>query len=141
MLLVDIHQLNIILAQPVRLRALEHQVDNIRGVIRLEGENVVVLSSPQDLGQGDQVDTEGDVAVAAVGGETLGLEQHGHEGDVGVIHGLEGNAGVIAVEVTVLHEIFDGVDDLKEGARVSDSFDELRGRLWVTYTLKQTGMF
>jgi hypothetical protein len=35
---------------------------------------------------------------------------------VGVVHGLEGDSGVIAVEVAVLHEIFDGVDDLKEGS-------------------------
>ena len=31
---------------------------------------------------------------------------------MGVVHGLEGDAGVIAVEVAVLDEIFDGVDDL-----------------------------
>jgi hypothetical protein len=31
---------------------------------------------------------------------------------VGVIHGLEGDAGVIAVEIAVLHEVLDGIDDL-----------------------------
>jgi hypothetical protein len=31
---------------------------------------------------------------------------------VGVVHGLERNAGVIAVEVAVLHEVLDGIDDL-----------------------------
>jgi hypothetical protein len=31
---------------------------------------------------------------------------------VGVVHGLERNAGVIAVEVAVLDEVLDGVDDL-----------------------------
>ena len=29
-----------------------------------------------------------------------------------VVHSLEGDAGVIAVEVAVLYEVFDGVDDL-----------------------------
>ena len=30
-----------------------------------------------------------------------------------VIHGLKGDTGVIAVEVAVLHQVFDGVDDLE----------------------------
>lgn len=33
---------------------------------------------------------------------------------MGVIHGLECNARVIAVEVAVLHQILDGIDDLFE---------------------------
>ena len=32
---------------------------------------------------------------------------------MGIVHGLKSDAGVIAVEVAVLYEIFDGVDDLK----------------------------
>lgn len=31
---------------------------------------------------------------------------------MGVVHGLEGDAGVIAVEIAVLHEVLDGIDDL-----------------------------
>ena len=31
---------------------------------------------------------------------------------MGVVHGLKGDAGVIAVEVAVLDEVLDGVDDL-----------------------------
>jgi hypothetical protein len=31
---------------------------------------------------------------------------------VGIVHGLESNAGIIAVEVTVLDEILDGIDNL-----------------------------
>jgi hypothetical protein len=34
---------------------------------------------------------------------------------VGVVHGLERDTGVIAIEVAVLHEVLDGVDDLVEG--------------------------
>lgn len=112
MLLVNIHQLDIVLAYPIRLRALEHQIHRIRLVLRLERQNVLVLSSPQNLGQRDQVDSERNVAVAAVGGETLRAEHHGHQSHVGVVHSLEGDSGVITVEVAVLHEIFDGVGDL-----------------------------
>jgi hypothetical protein len=32
---------------------------------------------------------------------------------VGVVHGLESDTGVIAVEVAVLHEVFDSIDNLK----------------------------
>jgi len=31
---------------------------------------------------------------------------------MGVVHGLKGDAGIIAVKVAVLYEVFDRVDDL-----------------------------
>jgi hypothetical protein len=34
---------------------------------------------------------------------------------VGVVHSLEGDSGVIAIEVAVLYEIFNGVNDLDGG--------------------------
>lgn len=112
MLLINIHQLDIILRDTIRLAGLKHQVDNIRRILGLKRENVLVLRRAENLGQAVQVDAQRDVAVAAEGREALGSEKHGDEGDVGVVHGLEGDAGVIAVEVAVLNEIFDGVDDL-----------------------------
>lgn len=69
MLLINIHQLDIILADPITARALKRQVDAIRRVLRLQRQNIVVLRRPQDFGQGVQVDAERDVAVAAVGRE------------------------------------------------------------------------
>jgi hypothetical protein len=111
-LLINVHELDIILAQPVALRALEDQVDDIRRVLGLEGQDVFVLCATQDFCEGGEVDSEREVAVAAEGREGFGLEHHGDEGDVGVVHGLERDAGVIAVEVAVLHEILDGIDDL-----------------------------
>ena len=117
MLLVNVHELDIVLANPVALGALEDQVDDIGSVLGLEGEDVFVLCATEDFCEGGKVDAEGEVTVAAEGREGLGLEHHGNEGDVRVVHGLERNAGVIAVEVAVLHEVLDGVDDL--GGRVS----------------------
>jgi hypothetical protein len=32
---------------------------------------------------------------------------------MGVVHGLEGDTGVITVEIAVLDEVFDGIDDLE----------------------------
>lgn len=115
MLLVNIHQLDIVLAYPVRLRALEHEVDSIGRVIRLQRQHVLILSSPQHLGQRDQVDAQGDVAVAAVGREPFGAEQHGHQRHVRVVHRLQGDSGVIAVEVAILHQILNSVCDLQCG--------------------------
>ena len=111
-LLIDVHELNVVLAYPVTLCALENQVHDIRRILRLEREDVLVLCAPQDLGEGCEVDAERDVAVAAEGREGFGLEHHGDEGDVGVVHGLERDAGVIAVEVAILDEVFDRIDNL-----------------------------
>ena len=113
MLLIDIHKLDIILAQPVTFAALEYQVDNIRRILRLQGQYVLVLCASQHLHERGEIDAQSNVAVTAERGERFGFEHHGDEGDVGIVHGLEGDAGVIAVEVAILYEVFDGVDDLE----------------------------
>lgn len=119
-LLVNVHKLDIILAQTVGLSALEHQVNGIGGVLRLEGENIFILGGTQNLGQGAKVDAESDVAVAAVWGEALCAEKHGDQGNMGVVHGLEGDTRVITVEVAVLNQVLDGVDDLMERVLTMD---------------------
>ena len=113
MLLVNVHELDVVFTQSVALRALEHQVDDVRRILGLEGQDVIVLRAAQDLCEGGEVDTERKVAIAAEGREGFGLEHHGDEGDVGVVHCLERDAGVIAVEVAVLDKVLDGVDDLR----------------------------
>lgn len=82
MLLINVHQLDVVLADSVALGALEDEVDDIGRVLGLEGQNVLVLGGAEDLLQGDEVDTEGDVAIASEGREGVGLEQHGDKGDV-----------------------------------------------------------
>lgn len=114
MLLINVHKLQIVLAQSIVCAALEDQVQHIGGVLSLESKDIVILGGTKNLGEGCEVDTEGDVAIASIRGETLGLEHHGDEGDVGVVHGLESDTGVIAVKVAVLDEIFDGIDHLFE---------------------------
>jgi hypothetical protein len=111
-LLINVHELDIILAQPVALGTLEDQVDDIRRILGLEGQDVFVLCAAQDFCEGGEIDAERKVAVAAERREGFGLEHHGDKGDVGVVHGLERDSRVIAVEVAVLHEILDGIDDL-----------------------------
>jgi len=112
MFLVDIHELDVILAQPRCGAGFEEQVDDIRRVLSLDGKGVVVSSGTKDLCKRTQVDSERNIAVAAEGIEGFGFEHHGDKGDVRVVHGLERDARVIAVEVAVLYEVLDGVDDL-----------------------------
>ena len=112
MLLVDVHQLDVVLADSVALRALEDEVDDIRRVLGLEGQDILVLGGTEDLLQGDKVDTESDVAIASEGGEGVGLEQHGDEGDVRVVHGLEADTRVVTFEVAILDKVLDSFDNL-----------------------------
>lgn len=112
MLLIDIRELDLILTHAVRFRALKHQVHHVRRILGFQGEDVVVLSGAEDFCERDEVDAQSDVAVASVGGEAFCFEDHGDQRDVRVVHGLEGDAGVVAVEVAVLDEVFDCVDDL-----------------------------
>lgn len=75
MLLVDIHELDIIFAYPVLVGRLEHNVDNIRCVFRLYAKDIFVLCCAENLGQGTKVDTESDVTVAAVILERCALQR------------------------------------------------------------------
>jgi len=122
-LLVDVHKLKIVLGDSVIFRALEDEVQTVGRIFGLEGQDILVLRRAQHLGERGQVDTERNVAVAAEGREALGLEHHRHERNVAVIHGLEGDSAVIAVEVAVLHQVLDRVDNLRDG----DMSDHLAG--------------
>jgi hypothetical protein len=113
MLLVNIHELQVILADPILLDTLKHQVDDIRGIFGLEGKNIVGLGSAEDFGERVEIDAQRNVAITAEGREGLGPERHGHESNVRVVHGLQGDSRVIAVEVAVLDKTADSVDDLK----------------------------
>jgi hypothetical protein len=111
-LLVNVHKLEVVLGDPVGLGALEHEVQDIGRVLGLEREDVLVLRGAQDLGERGEVDAERNVAVAAERRETLSLEHHRHKRDMAVVHCLQGDAAVIAVEVAVLHQVLDRIDDL-----------------------------
>lgn len=112
-LLVNVHELEVVLGDAVVFGGLEHEVEHVGRVLGLERQDVLVLGGAQHLGQRGQVDAERNVAVASEGGEGLRLEHHGYQGDVRVVHGLQRDAAVVAVEVAVLHEVLDGVDDLE----------------------------
>jgi len=60
------------------------------------------LGAAEHFCKGRQVDAKGDVAVASKGRKGGGGEEHADEGDVRVVHGLQSNAGVVAVEIAIL---------------------------------------
>ena len=112
MLLVDVHELDVVLAYPVTVRAFKHHVHNIWRIFSLQRKDVLILRAAKHLLQRREVDAERDVAITAERREGLRLEHHGNEGDVGVVHGLQGDARVIAVEVAILDQILDRIDNL-----------------------------
>jgi hypothetical protein len=114
-LLVNVHQLKVVLRNSVVLAVLKNQAQRIGRVLGLERHHVLILRRPENLLQRNKVDSERDVTVTAVESESFRLKVHGDKRDVGVVHSLELDSGVIAVEVAVLNEVLDGIDDLGGG--------------------------
>lgn len=115
MLLVNVHQLKVVLRNSVVLAVLKNQAQRIGRVLGLERHHILILCRPENLLQRNKVDSERDVSVTAVESESFRLKVHGDKRDVGVVHSLELDSGVIAVEVAVLDEVLDGIDDLGRG--------------------------
>lgn len=113
MLLINVHELEVVLANAIVFTALEDKVQHVRGVLSLERQDILVLGGTEHLGQGCQIHSQGDITVASVWRESLSLQHHGDKRDVRVVHGLQRDAGVIAVEVAILDEILDGIDHLR----------------------------
>lgn len=60
---------------------------------------------------------------------------------MGVVHGLKGDTGVIAIEVAVLDQVLDRVDNLVTKALIIMLDIKRRERIQrKTYTLQQTGL-
>jgi hypothetical protein len=66
MLLINIHQLDVVLAYSVCRRALEDEVDDVWAVLGLECKNIAALCSTEDFRKRVKIDAERDIAIAAV---------------------------------------------------------------------------
>ena len=110
--LVNVHELEVVLGDSVIFRTLKDEIQHVGRILGLERQDVLVLRRAQHLGQRRQVDAERDVAITPKGREPLGLKHHRHQRDVAIVHGLQRDAAVIAVEVAVLHEVLDRINDL-----------------------------
>ena len=101
--------------RPHKKQACRHyQVSGCTHVLGLEGDDVVVVSTLQDLGQRGHVHADGHFTVASVMIEAFCLELHGHQRHMRGVHGLQGDARGGAVEVGLRDEVLDGLDELLE---------------------------
>ena len=73
MLLIDIHELDIVFTKPITLAALEDQVDYVGSVFRLQCQDVLILRASQHLHQRAKVDPQCDISITAEGREGLGF--------------------------------------------------------------------
>ena len=89
MLLVEVHQLHLVVGDLLLVGRLEHEGDGVGLVLRLDRDNVVGVGALQDLAHAAEVHAHGELAVATELVEPVGPQGHGHQGDVAVVHGLE----------------------------------------------------
>jgi hypothetical protein len=67
MLLVNVHEFDVVFTDPVRLGVLKREANDVWGILRFHCQDVLVGRASQNFGQGGQVDAESDVSVAAKG--------------------------------------------------------------------------
>ena len=70
-LLINVHEFDVVFADPVLIWALEDEVDHIRSVFRLQCQNIIRLCCTEDFHEGCEVDSQSDVAIAAKWRESL----------------------------------------------------------------------
>ena len=63
-LLVEVHQLHLVVGHLLLVGRLEHERDGVGLVLRLDGDDVVVRRAPQDLGHRSQVHPHRQLPVA-----------------------------------------------------------------------------
>jgi hypothetical protein len=72
-------------ANQMLTRRLKLETESVGIVVRADGDGVVVAGRLDDLAQAAQVDTQAQVAVAAVGVKAGSTQEHVDESDVGVV--------------------------------------------------------
>lgn len=89
MLLIQVHQLHVKVRNTVAILWLKDKSDNIRTVLRLDSDNVIIVGTLHDLSQRCQVHSHWHVTVASVVFEPFRPQAQTYKWDVAVIHGLQ----------------------------------------------------
>lgn len=110
------------------LGGLEQKGEGISSVIRLESDDVFVVCALENLTQVCRVESKVDGAVTSVVIETIGAEVDSDQGDMRRIHGLDGNAVIAAIHVSILYQVLDRINDLLKDLSFCDAGFE-HGRL------------
>mmetsp|Transcript_6029 Transcript_6029/g.15552 ORF Transcript_6029/g.15552 Transcript_6029/m.15552 type:complete len:342 (+) Transcript_6029:39-1064(+) len=120
-LVVYRHRLHLKVADLVVVLTLEQEGDVVGLILALDGDDVVVAGALDHLHEVADVQAHGDVPVAPVVLEPLGLQQDVDQGDVARVHGLERKPIGTAVEVALRDDVLDGIKHLFEKAALKKS--------------------
>jgi len=100
---------------------LEHQRQRVTIVLGFQRDDIVITRALQNLPHVRGVESQADWPVAPEVVEAAGTQTHGHEGDVGVVHGLDGHLVVGAVDVGLLDEVLQSLDELLENFSLGET--------------------
>lgn len=128
---VNVHKFQFKVSDSILFGRLEHEREGICGIFGFECDDIFVSGALQDFAHIGRVESEADGTITTEVVEAAGLEVHLYEGNVGGVHGLDGEFVFGAVNVCVLYEVLQGFDELLEYAAVENSCFEHGGLLIV----------
>ena len=137
-LLVEIHQLHLVVGHFLLVGGLKHEGDGVRLVLGLDGDDVIIRCAPEremleikhtldvsnlleDLVHAVEIHPHGELPVAPEPVEAISSETDGDEGDVGVVHSLQLDAAVAAVPGRLLQQLLDRVQHLLQKTALDES--------------------
>jgi hypothetical protein len=83
-------------------------------IFALKSHGVIVVCDFENFGHIFNGEAESERLVAGVAGEGLLLDEERDQGNVTAVHGLNGEALGVHLDVDHLHKVLDGVNDLSE---------------------------
>ncbi len=96
------------------LRALEQESQVISGIVGLEGNDIFIVRTFENLAQVCGIESQILCTIASVVVQSVAIEMDRNEGNMRRIHGLNGNSIVAAIHICILDQILDGINDLFE---------------------------
>ena len=138
MLLVQVHQLHLVVGHFLLVRGLEHEGDGVRLILGLDGDDVVIRGTPnrdtlkiiiilvspnllEDLRHAVQIHPHGKLPVTTETVEAISSQTDGDERDVGVVHGLQLDAAVATVPGRLFQQLLDRVQHLLQKTALDKS--------------------
>jgi len=114
LLAVNVHEFELKVGNAILPGTLEHQRQGVPVVLGLQGDDIVIPCALENLPHVRGIEPQADGSVTPEVVEAAGTQTNGHEGDVGVVHGLDGHLVVGAVDVGLLDEVFQRLNELLE---------------------------
>ena len=96
------------------LRALKQESQVISSIVSLEGNDIFIVCTFENLAQVCGVESQILCTITSVVVQSVAIEMDRNEGNMRGIHGLNGNAIVAAIHICILDQILDGINDLFE---------------------------